>query len=126
MRVWTMPAVVVGIFVVTGFSDEPSETAMRAAFQARLAAEVSAALDFAAATGGEGAVARIHEAHTDAYDIRGFSKLACMPSARAEGHVCTFAVRIGVATGEIERQLTGRFYDTARGLEFVEDAAAGA
>ncbi len=122
MRVWTLPAVVAGIFALTGFSEEPSEAAMRAAFAATLAADVRAALDFGAATGGEGALAKVRAARTDAFDIRGFSKLACAPSPR--GHVCGFSVRIGVVTGEIQRTITGRFYDGPHGLEFVEDAGA--
>jgi len=126
MRVWTVPAVVVGIFAVTGFSDEPSEAAMRSAFQATLAGEVRSALDFVAATGGEAALARVRTARTDAFDIRGFTKLACRPSPRAAGHVCGFAVRIGVVTGEIDRTITGRFYEGPQGLEFVEDPGAGA
>jgi hypothetical protein len=60
------------------------------------------------------------------FDIRGFTKLACAPSPRAAGHVCGFSVRIGVVTGVIDRTITGRFYDGPLGLEFIEDAAAGA
>ena len=126
MRVWTLPAVAIGIFAVTGFSDEPSEAAMRSAFQGTLAADVSAALDFVAATGGDEALARVRAARTDAFDIRGFTKLACMPSPREAGHVCGFSVRIAVMSGEIERTITGRFYQGPRGLEFVEDAPARA
>ncbi len=122
MRVWTVPALVAGNFAATGFSDEPSEAAMRAAFQATLAADVRAALDFVAATGGEAALNKVRAARTDAFAIRSFSKLACAPSPR--GHVCGFSVRIGVVTGEIERTITGRFYDGPHGLAFVEDAGA--
>ena len=101
---------------------EPSEAAMQRAFQTALAGEVRAALDFVAATGGDEALARVRAARTDAFDIRGFTKLACRPSPRAGGHVCGFAVRIAVVTGEIDRTLTGRFYPGPGGLEFVEDA----
>jgi hypothetical protein len=121
MRVWTLPAVAVGIFAVTGFSNEPSEAAMRSAFAATLTADVRSALDFVAATGGEAALARVRAARTDAFDIRDFTKLACKPSPRADGHVCGFSVRIAVVTGEIARTITGRFYQGPRGLEFVED-----
>ena len=124
MRVLTVPAVVVGIFAVTGYSDEPSEATMRAAVQAALAADVRAALDFVAATGGEPALAKVRAARTDAFDIRAFSKLACAPSLRAAGHVCGFSVRIGVVTGEIDRTITGRFYHGPHGLEFSEDGGA--
>jgi hypothetical protein len=133
MRVWTVPALVAGILVVTGHSDEPSETAMRSAFAATLAADVRASLDFVAATGGEAALARVRAARTDAFDIRAFTKLACtpvkagQPGGQPGGHVCDFAVRIGVVTGEIERTITGRFYATPHGLAFVEEGApAGA
>ena len=126
MRVLRVPALLAGIFAVTGFSDEPSEAAMQRAFQAALAGEVRAALDFAAATGGEAARAKIHTARTDTFDIRGFTKLACAPSPHAAGHVCDFSVRIGVVAGEIDGTLTGRFYDGPHGLEFVEDTGAGA
>ncbi|HLH89373.1 MAG TPA: hypothetical protein VKX28_13050 [Xanthobacteraceae bacterium] len=122
MRVWTLPAVAVGIMAATGFSDEPSEGAMRSAFQATLTADVRAALDFVAATGGEAALAQVRAARTDAFDIRGFTKLACMPSPREAGHVCGFAVRIAVVTGEIDRTITGRFYQGPHGLEFIEQA----
>ena len=126
MRVWTLPAVAVGIIAATGFSDEPSEAAMRSAFQATLTADVRAALDFVAATGGEAALARVRAARTDAFVIRGFTKLACRPGPGATGHVCGFSVRIAVMSGEIERTITGRFYQGPRGLEFVEDAPARA
>jgi hypothetical protein len=126
MRMWTVPTLLVGVLAVTGYSDEPSEAAMQRAFQAALAGEVRAALDFVAATGGEAALAKIRVARTDTFDIRGFTKRACAPSTHMSGHVCDFSVRIGVVSGEIERTITGRFYQGPHGLEFVEDAAAGA
>jgi hypothetical protein len=126
MRVWSMSTLLVGMVAVTGYSDEPSEAAMQHAFQATLAAEVRSALDFVAATGGEQALAKIRAARTDAFAIRSFTKLACAPSQHPGGHVCGFSVRIGVVTGEIDRTMTGRFYDGPHGLEFVEDAGTGA
>jgi hypothetical protein len=48
-----------------------------------------------------------------------------MPSPDATGHLCGFAVRIAVVAGEIDRTITGRFYQGPNGLEFVEDAGAG-
>ena len=122
MRAWTVPTLLVGIFALTSYSSEPSEAAMQRAFEVTLAGEVRAALEFVATTGGEAALAKIRTAHTDAFDIRGFTKLACAPSPHAAGHVCGFSVRIGVVTGEIDRTITGRFYDGPHGLEFVEDA----
>ena len=125
MRVWTVPALLVGIFAVTNISDEPSEAAMQRAFQATLAGEVRAALDFVAENNGEAGVEKIRAARTDAFDILGFNKLACAASLRGPGHVCGFSVRIGVATGEIDCTITGRFYEGPHGLEFVEAIAAG-
>jgi hypothetical protein len=121
----TVPAVLVGVLAVTG-SDEPSAADMRSAFQARLGAQVQSVLDFVAETGGEEALARVRTARTDAFDIRSFTKLDCAPSLRASGHVCEFAVRIGVVTGELEATVTGRFYAGPRGLVFVNEDPAGA
>jgi hypothetical protein len=126
MRVWTVPTLLVGILALIGYTDEPSEAAMQRAFAAKLAGDVRAALDFVAATGGEAALAKIRAARTDAFDIRAFTKLVCTPSPHAPGHICSFSVRIGVATGEIDRSMTGRFYDGPHGLEFIEDTTAGA
>jgi hypothetical protein len=126
MRIWTLPAVAVGVFAVTGLSDEPSEAAMRSAFQATLKVDVRAALDFVAETGGEAALARVRAARTDAFEIRNFTKLGCIPSPRADGYVCGFTVRIAVAPGEINRVLAGRFYQGPRGLAFDEDVPAPA
>jgi len=120
MRVWTVPAVIAGLLAMSG-SDEPSEAAMRAAFEATLAAQVQSALAFVAETGGEAALARVRAARTDAFDIRAFTKLGCAPSAA--GHVCDFAVRIGVVTGELDRTVTGRFHAGPHGLVF--EAADG-
>ena len=121
MRVWTVPAVVAGALVMS-CSDEPSEAAMRAAFEATLAAQVQSALAFVAETGGEATLARVRAARTDQFDIRAFTKLGCAPGA--DGHVCDFAVRIGVVNGELERTVTGRFYSGPRGLVFETADAA--
>jgi len=127
MRVWTVPAVVAGALVMSG-SGEPSEAAMRAAFEATLAGEVHSVLAFVGETGGEAALARVRAARTDTFDIRAFAKLGCAPSAAGEGHMCDFAVRVGVADGELARTLTGRFYAGPHGLVFeaVDEARAGA
>ncbi len=123
MRVWTLPAVLAGALVMSG-SNEPSEAAMRAAFEATLAGEVRSALAFVAETGGEAALARVRAARTDAFDIRAFAKLGCAPSGA--GHVCDFAVRVGVVDGELARTLTGRFYAGPHGLVFEAANAARA
>ncbi len=125
MRVWTVPAVVAGALVMGG-SDEPSEAAMRAAFEATLAAQVQSALAFVAETGGEQALAQVRAARTDEFAIRAFTKLGCAPSAAPGGHVCDFAVRIGVVSGELDRTVTGRFYAGPHGLVFENADAAPA
>jgi hypothetical protein len=126
MRVFLVPAVIVGVLAVSG-SYEPSEAAMRAAFETTLAAQVQSALDFVAETGGEEALAKVRAARTDAFDVRAFTKRDCAPSARGPGHLCAFAIRVGVFNGELEATMTGRFYASPRGLVFVnEDPPAGA
>ena len=120
MRVLLIPAVVAGIFAVPG-SDEPSQAAMQAAVQATLSAQVQSALAYVAETGGEDALARVRGARTDAFDIRRFTKFDC--AARASGHVCGFAVRIGVVTGQLDRTMTGRFHAGPHGLVFENNAS---
>jgi hypothetical protein len=125
MRVLMLPIMAVGVLAVAG-SDEPSEAAMRMAFETTLTSQVQSVLDFVTETGGQEALARIRAAHTDAFDIRAFTKLDCARSATAPGHVCGFAVRIGVVTGLLERTVTGRFYAGPKGLVFVDEEPTGA
>jgi delta 1-pyrroline-5-carboxylate dehydrogenase len=129
MRAWTLPAVMAGVLVMTG-SDEPTETAMRAAFEARLAAQVQSAVAFVAETGGAEALATLRAARTDEFVIRSFVKRDCAPSpghgVDSGGHVCTFSVRIGVINGELDRTLKGRFYAGPSGLVLESDDAAAA
>jgi hypothetical protein len=127
MRVLLIPAVIVGVLAVTG-SDEPTESAMRAAFETTLAAQVRSALDFVAETGGQAAIDKVRAARTDEFDIRSFTKLNCAPSAAKAGHVCGFAVSIGVINGLLEQTMTGRFYAGPHGLVFEnqDTASAGA
>ena len=127
MRVLLIPTVIVGVLAVTG-SDEPTESAMRAAFETTLAAQVRSALDFVAETGGPAALDKVRAARTDEFDIRSFTKLDCVPSTAKPGHVCDFTVRIGVFNGLLEQSMTGRFYAGPDGLVFVneERSPAGA
>jgi hypothetical protein len=124
MRILTLPALLVGVLAVTG-SDEPSAAEMRSAFQATLNAQVQSVLDYMAETGGEDALARVRAARADAFDIRSFTKLDCAASADKRGHLCAFAVRIGVFTGELQATVRGRFYAGPRGLVFVSEDRAG-
>ena len=120
MRILTLPAVLAGVLAVSG-SDEPSATDMRSAFQATLTAQVQSVLDYVAETGGEEALAKVRAARTDEFDIRSFTKLDCAASARQPGHVCEFAVRVGVVTGELQATMRGRFFASPRGLVFVNE-----
>ena len=125
MRILTLPAVLVGIFAVSG-SDEPSAAEMRSAVQATLTAQVQSVLDYVAETGGEEALARVRVARTDAFDIRALTKLDCTASADKPGHLCDFAVRVGVVSGELQATMRGRFLAGPRGLVFVNEERDGA
>ena len=125
MRVLMLPTVLVGVLAVPG-SGEPSAAEMRSAFQATLTAQVQSVLDYVAETGGEEALARVRAARTDEFDIRSFTKLDCAASADKPGHLCEFAVRVVVVTGEMQATMRGRFYAGPRGLVFVnEDRTEG-
>jgi hypothetical protein len=123
MRVLTLPTVLVGVFAVSG-SNEPNVAEMRSAFQATLNAQVQSVLDYVGETGGEEALARVRAAHTDAFDILSFTKLDCTSSVDKPGHLCDFAVRVGVITGELQANMRGRFYAGPRGLVFVNEDRA--
>jgi hypothetical protein len=86
-----------------------------------LTAQVQAVLDYVAETGGEEALARVRAARTAEFDIRSFTKLDCATSADRPGHLCEFAVRVGVVTGELQATMRGRFYAGPRGLVFVNE-----
>jgi len=125
MRILTLPTVLVGVLAVSG-SDEPSAAEMRSAVEARLTAQVQSVLDYVAETGGEEALARVRAARTDVFDVRSLTKLDCTTSADKPGHLCEFAVRIGVVSGELQATMTGRFYTGPRGLVFVNEDRSGA
>jgi hypothetical protein len=121
MRVWTLPVVALGVTMASlSVDDQPGEYAMRSAFEASLATQVENVLAFVAETGGEDAVARVHEAGTDYFAIRSFRKLYCMPGEKA-GHVCAFAVDIGLRDGALQQILSGRFFRREDGLAFTND-----
>jgi hypothetical protein len=120
MRILTLPAVLAGALAVSG-SDEPSAADMRSAVQATLTAQVQSVLDYVAETGGEEALARVRAARTDIFDVRTLTKLDCMTSADKPGHLCEFAVRVAVVTGELQATMRGRFFAGPRGLVFVNE-----
>jgi hypothetical protein len=120
MRLWTVPIVALGV-AVASLSDEPTERAMRMAFESSLAAQVQNVLDFVTETGGRQALARVREAGTDKFEITSFRKLDCQRGDKL-GHVCGFEVEIGVRGGSMREVLTGRFYLRDDGLVFTQDA----
>jgi len=119
MRLWTVPIVAI-VAVMLSLSDEPSERAMRAAFESNLTTQVQNALDFVAETAGPEAVAKVREAGTDRFAIQGFRKLGCHRDARG-GHVCRFSVDIAVIDGDLREELTGRFYMREDAFVFTQD-----
>jgi hypothetical protein len=116
----------VAMLAATLWSDasliEPNEDAMREAFASDLTHGVQAVLSYVAETGGEAALARIREAHTDAFEIRSFRKDACRSSEDRGGHICAFAVEIDTVTGPIEQSIAGRFHVGPCGLVYDHDA----
>ena len=120
MRILTLPTVLVGVFAVSG-SNEPTAAEMRSAVQATLTAQVQSVLDFVAETGGEEALARVRAARTDTFDVLSLTKLDCTSSPGQPGHLCDFALRVGVVTGELQATMRGRFYAGPHGLVFVNE-----
>jgi len=116
----------VALLAATVWSDasfiEPSEDAMREAFASDLTQGVKAVLSYVAETGGEAALARIREAHTDAFEIRSFRKGECLPSEDRGGHICAFAVEIDTVAGPIEQSIAGRFHVGPCGLAYDHGA----
>lgn len=92
---------------------------MRFAFEGSLSLQVRNALEFVAETGGEAALARIHESRTDRFTINSFQKLQCRKRSDVFGHVCEFLVDIGLADRSLTRTITGRFVSGSEGLAFV-------
>ncbi len=86
---------------------EPSERAMRIAFEATLQTQVQNVLEFIEETSGAAAVTKLREAGADRFEVRTFRKLECMPDQ--VGHICNFSVDVSVANGAIEQTLKGRF-----------------
>ena len=125
MRILTLPAALAGVLAVSG-SDEPSAAEMRSAVQARLTAQVQSVLDYVAEAGGEEALARVRTARTHQFDVRSVTKLDCRTSADKPGHVCQFAVRVAVVSGELQATMRGRFLAGPRGLVFVNEDREGA
>ena len=119
MRLFLLPLVAYTL-VLPGQSDEPTERAMRIAFEQRLQVQVSNALEFLTETGGLEAVARIRDAGMDHFEVRTFRKLDCTPDD-ADFH-CNFEVDVSLVTGAVEKKISGRFGRGPDGrLTFVQD-----
>ena len=121
MRVWTLPVVALGVMTASlNLDAQPSEGAMRAAFEASLAVQVRNALDFVAESGGPEALAKVQDAGNDRYEIRTFRKLYCLAGDKV-GFVCSFAVDIGVRDGLLQHILLGRFVPREGGLAYTSE-----
>jgi hypothetical protein len=114
-----VPLIAIGV-VTDGLGDEPSEHAMRTAFEAHLTSDVQAVLDFALEIGGPKAVAKIHAAGTDRFEIRAFQKLNCVRSAEKPGYFCDFMVDVGVVNGVLQSIQVGHFFRGSDGLVFAQ------
>jgi hypothetical protein len=119
MRLFLVPLAVYALAPVD-VSTEPSERAMRKAFEASLQVQVKNALEFLEGSGGPEAVARVREAGTDRFEVRTFKKLEC--AREADAHVCNFLVDVTVVNGAIEKIVKGRFVQGPdHSLTFVQD-----
>ncbi len=121
MRALIFPMIAIGAVVATS-DGEPSERDMRAAFEGKLALQVRNALDFAAESGGPGAVDRIRDNGMDRFAVNSFRKLDCKREAEKPGYVCVFAVDLGLASGTMQGKITGRFLSRPEGFVFAGDA----
>src|SRR5262245_19493651 len=121
MRLLAVPVLAFGLLIGSQ-TDEPAEVDMRAAFQARLTADVAATLDYIAEVGGYDAVARVRAAGTDRFTIRSFRKSNCTRSVEMPGFVCGFAVDIDVVNGALSQTMSGTFVPGPQGFVFRQDA----
>jgi hypothetical protein len=120
MRLFVFPLAALAV-LAGGFSEEPREAQMQQAFEASLAIQVRNALDFVAEVSGAEAVDNIRRAGSDRFAIRSFRKLDCS-RVGAAGYLCSFAVDIELATGNLERRINGRFSpNPSGGLAFSEE-----
>ena len=120
MRIFLVPLIAFALAPVDQPA-EPSERAMRGAFEATLQSQVQNVLDFLEETAGPEAVARVREAGTDRFEVRSFKKLECAPEMA--GHLCNFLVDVSVVNGVIEQTVTGHFVTGPdRNLKFAQDS----
>ena len=119
MRLFLVPLVAV-VLSPPDQSSEPTERAMRIAFEQRLEVQVNNAIEFLSESGGPGAVARIRDAGMDRFEVRTFKKLDCAPDG--DGFRCDFEVDMTLVTGSLGQKISGRFSPGPEGrLVFVQD-----
>jgi hypothetical protein len=106
MRLFLLPIIAISA-LVNDQPAEPTEGAMRVAFESRLTRDVQNALAYVAETAGEEGVERVRAAGTDQFAIRAFKKNDCVRSDT--GHVCGFDVELTVVNGMIQQSVKGRF-----------------
>ena len=120
MRLLLLPLLSLGLLSAAPPTEEPSEAAMRAAFETTLTAQVRSAMDFVAESSGAEAVERIHQAGTDRFALSAFKKRDCLRDAT--GHICDFAVDLTVVNGTIQQTVRGRFLQGPNGrLTFAQE-----
>lgn len=117
MRLWIIPALVIGVIAASYPGDEPSEYQMRTAFEGSLAAQVRNALEFAREAGGDEAVVKIRENGMDRFTLNAFQKLNCRADD-GSAHVCEFAIDVGLVNGPLHKTISGRFRKSGNGFAF--------
>jgi len=119
VRVFMVPLIAFGLISFAP-PDEPSESAMRAAFEMKMAAQIQSAMDFVTETSGAEAAEKIRQAQMDQFVVRNFVKRDCL---RGEaGYVCAFAVDLSVISGTIQQTVRGRFMPGPGGqLTFTQE-----
>jgi hypothetical protein len=119
MRLFLVPFAAF-VLAPPGQSPEPTERAMRIAFEQRLQVQVDNAIEFLSETGGPAAVERIRAAGMDRFEVSTFRKLDCTPDN--DGFRCSFQVDMTLATGPLGQKISGRFGPGPDGhLTFVQD-----
>jgi hypothetical protein len=120
MRLFLWPLIAANL-VAADKPVEPTESAMRSAFEMRLTQDVRNALAYVAETAGEEGVERVRAAGTDQFAIRTFRKHDCVTSEA--GHLCDFEVELAVVNGMIQQTVKGRFLSGPAGaLTFQHDS----
>ena len=119
MRLFLVPLIVYAV-APSAPPPEPSERAMRIAFEQRLQVQVDNVLEFLSETSGPQVVARLRESGMDRFEVRTFKKLDCAQDDA--GFRCSFEVDVSLVTGMIGQKISGRFMSGPDGrLTFAQD-----